>query len=234
MYNFNFNENPEYDLNTELIDECINLYGVQTKFLVVQKLNSDDTIFGDYSSIKTDNSKIFDVFMMPENSDSWDSGGYNFSEFGMLNNDSCTVFVSKNSVQNIIELDFKELYGNLVVMPNNKIMEVTDVQFEVPGVNNLFTYSNAKSVYKLTLKPYSVKLTDEINQTDISISDTEDYSTLDNYFDELLDRKVDQDTEMEIIPAVDTIKKEIGIEIDTVQRNPRVSQVEDSVFGEFN
>ena len=234
MYNFHFNENPEYDLNTELIDECINLYGVQTKFLVVQKLNSDDTIFGDYSSIKTDNSKIFDVFMMPENSDSWDSGGYNFSEFGMLNNDSCTVFVSKNSIENIIGLEFKELYGNLVLMPNNKIMEVTDVQFEVPGVNNLFTYSNAKSVYKLTLKPYSVKLTDEINQADISISDTEDYTTLDNYFDELLDRKVDQDTVMEIIPAVDTIKKEIGIEIDTVQRNPRVSQVEDSVFGEFN
>ena len=234
MYNFHFNENPEYDLNTELIDECINLYGVQTKFLVVQKLNSDDTIFGDYSSIKTDNSKIFDVFMMPENSDSWDSGGYNFSEFGMLNNDSCTVFVSKNSIENIIGLEFKELYGNLVLMPNNKIMEVTDVQFEVPGVNNLFTYSNAKSVYKLTLKPYSVKLTDEINQADISISDTEDYTTLDNYFDELLDRKVQLDNEMEILPAVDTIKKEIDIEIDSVQRKPRVSRVEDSIFGEFN
>ena len=232
MYNFNFNENPEYDLNTELIDECINLYGVQTKFLVVQKLNSDDTIFGDYSSIKTDNSKIFDVFMMPENSDSWDSGGYNFSEFGMLNNDSCTVFVSKNSVQNIIELDFKELYGNLVVMPNNKIMEVTDVQFEVPGVNNLFTYSNAKSVYKLTLKPYSVKLTDEINPSDISISDTEDYSTLDNYFDELLDIKIAQDTEMEINPSQITIKKEPDIDI--VVQKPKVSRLEDSVFGEFN
>ena len=232
MYNFNFNENPEYDLNTELIDECINLYGVQTKFLVVQKLNSDDTIFGDYSSIKTDNSKIFDVFMMPENSDSWDSGGYNFSEFGMLNNDSCTVFVSKNSVQNIIELDFKELYGNLVIMPNNKIMEVTDVQFEVPGVNNLFTYSNAKSVYKLTLKPYSVKLTDEINPSDISISDTEDYSTLDNYFDELLDIKIAQDTEMEINPSQITIKKEPDIDI--VVQKPKVSRLEDSVFGEFN
>lgn len=234
MYNFNTNESAEYDLNTELIDECINLYGVLTKFLVVQKLNSDDTIFGDYSSIKTDNSKIFDVYMMPENSDSWDSGGYNFSEFGMLNNDSATVFVSKNSIQNIIELDFKELYGNLVVMPNNKIMEVTDVQFEVPGVNNLFTYSNAKSVYKLTLKPYSVKLTDEIGVRDISVDDTEDYSTLDNYFDELLDRKVAQDAEMEINPAVDGVAKEIGVEVDSVQRNPRVSQVEDSVFGEFN
>ena len=232
MYNFNFNENPEYDLNTELIDECINLYGVQTKFLVVQKLNSDDTIFGDYSSIKTDNSKIFDVFMMPENSDSWDSGGYNFSEFGMLNNDTCNVFVSKNSVQNIIELDFKELYGNLVIMPNNKIMEVTDVQFEVPGVNNLFTYSNAKSVYKLTLKPYSVKLTDEINKADISISDTEDYNTLDNYFDELLDIKIAQDTEMEINPSQITIRKEPDIDI--VVQKPKVSRLEDSVFGEFN
>ena len=232
MYNFNTNESAEYDLNTELIDECINLYGVQTKFLVVQKLNSDDTIFGDYSSIKTDNSKIFDVFMMPENSDSWDSGGYNFSEFGMLNNDTCTVFVSKNSVQNIIELDFKELYGNLVVMPNNKIMEVTDVQFEVPGVNNLFTYSNSKSVYKLTLKPYSVKLTDEINKADISISDTEDYNTLDNYFDELLDIKIAQDTEMEINPSQITIRKEPDIDI--VVQKPKVSRLEDSVFGEFN
>ena len=232
MYNFNTNESAEYDLNTELIDECINLYGVQTKFLVVQKLNSDDTIFGDYSSIKTDNSKIFDVFMMPENSDSWDSGGYNFSEFGMLNNDTCTVFVSKNSVQNIIELDFKELYGNLVVMPNNKIMEVTDVQFEVPGVNNLFTYSNSKSVYKLTLKPYSVKLTDEINKADISISDTEDYNTLDNYFDELLDIKKAQDTEMEINPSQITIKKEPDVDI--VVQKPKVSRLEDSVFGEFN
>jgi hypothetical protein len=232
MYNFNTNEAAEYDLNTELIDECINLYGVQTKFLVVQKLNSDDTIFGDYSSIKTDNSKIFDVFMMPENSDSWDSGGYNFSEFGMLNNDSCTVFVSKNSVQNIITLDFKELYGNLVVMPNNKIMEVTDVQFEVPGVNNLFTYNDTKSVYKLTLKPYLVKLTDEINQADISISDTEDYSTLDNYFDELLDIKISQDNEMEINPSQITIKKEP--DIDVVIQKPKVSRVEDSVFGEFN
>ncbi len=232
MYNFNTNESAEYDLNTELIDECINLYGVQTKFLVVQKLNSDDTIFGDYSSIKTDNSKIFDVFMMPENSDSWDSGGYNFSEFGMLNNDSCTVFVSKNSVQNIIELDFKELYGNLVVMPNNKIMEVTDVQFEVPGVNNLFTYSNSKSVYKLTLKPYSAKLTDEINQNDVINNDNDDYTSLDNYFDELLDIKIAQDTEMEINPSQITIKKEPDIDI--VVQKPKVSRLEDSVFGEFN
>lgn len=225
---------PEYDLNASLIDECINLYGVPTKFLVVTKLNSDDTIFGDYSSIKTDGTKIFEIYMLPENTESWDSGGYNFSDFGLLNNDNTSCFVSKNTVENIMELEFKSLYGNLVVMPNNKIMEVTDVQFEVPGVNNLFTFKNAKSVYKLTLKPYSVKLTDEINTVDISVDPLEDYSTLDNYFDELLDRKVQQDTEMEITPAVDTIHKQPGIEVDVVQKKPRVSNTEDSVFGEFN
>lgn len=232
MYNFNTNAAPEYDLNTELIDECINLYGVPTKFLVVQRLNSDDTVFGDYSSIKTDNSKIFEVYMMPETSESWDNNGYNFSEFSLLNNDNTSVFVSRNSVHNIINIEFKDMYGCLVVMPNNKIMEVTDVQFEVPGVNNLFTFKNTKSVYKLTLKPYSVKMTDEIDPTDISVDDTEDYSTLDNYFNELLDRKVQQDVEMEINPAAQTIVKTPSL--DQIVIKPRVSREEDDVFGEFN
>lgn len=229
--NFNINDNPEYDLNTGLIDEVINLYGVPVKFLITTKLNNDDNVFGDYSSIKTDNSKIFEIYTLPENSDSWDSGGYNFSEFGMLNMDNVSVFISKNTVENIMELDFKSLYNNLLVMPNNKILEVTDVQFEVPGINNLFTFKNTKSVYKLTLKPYSVKLTDEIDTKDISIDD-EDYNTLNNYFDELLDRKISLDTEMEIKPSVDTIEKKPDVDI--VIKKPRVDTTIDSIFGEFN
>lgn len=229
--NFNINNNPEYDLNTSLIDEIINLYGVPMKFLVTSKLNSDDVVFGDYSSIKTDNSRIFEIYALPETSESWDSGGYNFSEFGILNVDNCSVFISKNTVENIIELDFKSLYNNLVVMPNNKIMEVENVQFEVPGVNNLFTYNNAKSVYKLTLKPYSVKLTDEIDVKDISFEDGEDYETLDNYFEELTNIKKSQDDEMEINPTADTIKKQPNI--DTVIKKPKVDKKIDSVWGEF-
>lgn len=229
--NFNINDNPEYDLNAGLIDEVINLYGVPVKFLITTKLNNDDNVFGDYSSIKTDNSKIFEIYALPENSDSWDSGGYNFSEFGLLNVDNVSVFISKNTVENIMLLDFKSLYNNLLVMPNNKILEVTDVQFEVPGINNLFTFKNAKSVYKLTLKPYSIKLTDEIDTNDISIDD-EDYNTLNNYFDELLDRKVSLDSEMEINPSIDTIEKKP--DVDVVIKKPRVDTTIDSIFGEFN
>lgn len=231
--NFNINDNPEYDLNISLIDEIINLYGIPVKFLITTKLNSDDNVFGDYSSIKTDNSKIFEIFALPENSDSWDSGGYNFSEFGLLNLDNASVFISKITVEEILNIEFKELYNNLIVMPNNKIMEVTDVQFEVPGINNLYVFKNSKSAYKLTLKPYSLKLTDEIDTQDISIEDGEDYSTLNNYFDELLGKKTALDNEMEIIPSVDTIKKETGVQVDVVQQKPRINKDESSVFGEF-
>lgn len=229
--NFNINDNPEYDLNAGLIDEVINLYGVPVKFLITTKLNNDDNVFGDYSSIKTDNTNIFEIYALPENSESWDSGGYNFSEFGLLNVDNVSVFISKNTVENIMLLDFKSLYNNLLVMPNNKILEVTDVQFEVPGINNLFTFKNTKSVYKLTLKPYSIKLTDEIDTKDISVDD-EDYNTLNNYFDELLDRKISLDTEMEIRPSVDTIEKKPDVDI--VIKKPRVDTTIDSIFGEFN
>ena len=231
MYNYNTNDKPEYDLNASLIDETIQLYGIPVKFLVTTKINVDNTVFGDYSSIKTDNTKIFEIYALPENTESWDSGGYNFSEFGMLNLDAISVFVSKITVEDIMELEFKEMYNNLIVMPNNKVMEVTDVQFEVPGVNNLFTFKNAKSVYKLTLKPYAIKLTDEIDQKDISIDD-EDYNTLDNYFDELLNRKVDLDNDMEINPSIDTIIKKP--DIDEVKQKPRVNKETDSIFGEFN
>lgn len=232
MYNYNTNNNPEYDLYTDLIDETINLYGVPVKFLVTIKLNSDDTVFGDYSSIKTDNSKVFEIYAMPENPESWDSAGYNFSEFGMLNLDNVSVFISKNTVETIMQLDFKALYNNLVVMPNNKIMEVTDVQFEVPGINNLFTFKNAKSVYKLTLKPYAVKMTDEIDTKDISIEDGEDYNTLNNYFEELLGRKESLKEDMEINPSIDTIIKHN--DVDEVKIKPRIDKTVDSVFGEFN
>ena len=95
----------------------------------------------------------------------------------------------------------------------------------------LFRSNNIKSVYKLTLKPYSVKLTDEIDVKDISFEDGEDYETLDNYFEELTNIKKSQDDEMEINPTVDTIEKQPNI--DVVIKKPKVDKKIDSVWGEF-
>ena len=236
--NFNIDTNPEYDLNASLIDEMINLYGILTKFIVVEHINSDDVIFKDYSSIKTNSDSIYEVYMLPENSESWDTSGYMFSAFSLSNMDNISLFCSKFSIETM-GLDVKKLIGNLVILPNNKIMEITSFEFEVPGINNLFTYNTYKSVYKLSLKPYNVKLNDELNAVDLLHTDTADkgkteYDTLNKYFDELLDSKNIQDNEAEIKNSVDTVVK-TGNENnkDIIIKRPIIDTREDDIFGNF-
>lgn len=237
-FNYNFNSAPDYDLNASLIDEVINLYGVLVKFLKVQHINTDDFVFKDYSSIKTDSSNIFEIYLMPENTESWDNTGYAFSQFSLVDMNNVNMFCSKNSIESM-SLDIKNLIGNLVVLPNNKIMEVTNYDFCTPGVNNLFTFNNYKSVYKLTLVPYNVKLNDELNQVDILHRDTSElgqvnYETLNKYFDELINIKNDQDFEAEIKDTVQVVQKTGSLSnIDIVINKPIISREEDDVFGNF-
>jgi hypothetical protein len=237
-YNFNFNTNPEYDLNTSLIDEMINLYGILTKFLKVEKINQDDFVFKDYSSVKTNSIDSFEVYMLPENSENWDNGNYMYSEFGLLGTQNISLFCSKMSMETM-GLDIKSVLGNLVVLPNNKIMEITNCDFEVPGINNLFTFNNQKSVYKFSLIPYNFKLEDELDTEDIMHPDTElqgftNYDTLDKYFDELTTVKQSQDYNAEINDTVQTIQKTNNINNTDIKINkPIIDKSEDDVWGNF-
>lgn len=236
--NFNSTAQPEYSLYTDMTDELINLYGIEIKYLIAEKINNDDLIFGDYSHLKTDSSKSFKISALPENSDTWDNTGINFSQFGLVNLDNISLFVSKKTVLGIypdIESSrgFEGIIGNLIVLPNNKIMEITDIQFEVPGVNNLFVNSDQKSVYKFSCKPYDFKLINEIdtdNNTNISIDDSSEYNTLDNYFSELIDKKDELENSTEINSSEITYNN-----IDKVKTNkPLIDKTETNVFGEFN
>jgi len=236
--NFNISENPEYTLNTSLIDEVINLYGVLTKFMVVEKINRDDLVFGDYSHLKSDSNKIYDIYMLPEISEDWDSTGESFTGFGLMNFENIQLFVS---VANIVDAvpdvanGLAGLTGNLIVLPNNKIMEITDSIWEVPGINNLFTYKDTKSVIKLTCKPYDNKLIQELDQLDLQVETsipTVPYETLDVYFQELIDQNTVQDTATEVTPSVPAVTKTGGI--DTPVTKPIVDKTENSPFGEFD
>jgi len=119
------------------------------------------------------------------------------------------------------------LQSNLVVLPNNRIMEISDVQFMVPGINNLFTQKDEKNVYRITLKPYSMKLTDDIealNSDDLTNNDNEanladSYKGLEEYFNELTDDQnaIDAEAKTDINKTTDKV----------------VTDVEDSVFGRF-
>lgn len=161
--NFNFSQQPEYKLNASLINEVIDHFGIQIKFIITEKINSDKTVFGDFSHIKTNKENVFELYALPETSESFDISSYNFSEFGFISAENITLFVFAENLDKIIEM--KKVVGNLIVLPNNKVLEITNIDFMVQGINNLFVFNDAKSVYRLTCVPYEFKLTDEVDDT---------------------------------------------------------------------
>lgn len=205
MANFNFSAKPDYVLNTSLIEEVINLYGILVKFLVVEKINIDDVVYGDYSHIKSDSTKVFDIYMLPEESENFDSTSLAFNSFGLTNFETMNLFMPASALE-IIGLT-KGLTGNLVVLPNNKVMEITQESWETPGMNNLFTNADAKSVIKLTCKQHDFKLVNELETVDIVADPSVPYTTLDTYFNELISQTNDQNTTANVTPTVTTIQK---------------------------
>jgi hypothetical protein len=209
------------------VNEVINLYGIPIRYLIVSRINKDDLVFGDWSHIKTDPGRIYELYALPEVSESWDNIASNFSNFGMLNVETINLFVSRKSIDEIYEniSDFKgfsEVIGNLVVMPNNRIMEITDFQFEVPGSSNLFAFNNTKNVYKMTCKTHDVKLFNEINNVDITSNESSDtYEGLDKFFmDEEAGRQlIDYETEVNAVVQTKRGKK------------PLLDKTQDNVFG---
>jgi hypothetical protein len=196
--------------------------------MLTEKINYDSTVFGDYSSVKVNKDSIFELMMMPENSDEWDDIGVNFSDFGMLNVENIRLFVSSKSVRKIFEKadgsfdPIKGLQNNLLILPNSRIMEITDVNFQVPGINNLYTSKDDKNVYKITLRTYHSKTHDDLTdltKIDDEVTD-ETYNQLDGYFDELINNKDVIDNEAEFTVDIDTEK-------------PVLVKPLDEVFGRF-
>ena len=236
--NLNFYNNPEYELNRSLITEMISMYGIQVKFVKVKKIN-EDNLFKDYQHLVADKNDIIEMYALPENSDSFDSSGYQFNSFGFTDLNNLSVFIS---VESFGDIQFKEILGNLIVLPSNKILEITDVTFQVPGINNDFVNNNSRTVYKLTLTPYEFKLTDNLSEIqkpsdDLSPLDTPPKS-LDDYFEELMKEKEDLETELEVKDS-QTVSKETNL-VDSFERpidekvKSQKNVTTDDVWGSFS
>ena len=236
--NLNFYNNPEYELNRSLITEMISMYGIQVKFGKVKKIN-EDNLFKDYQHLVADKNDIIEMYALPENSDSFDSSGYQFNSFGFTDLNNLSVFIS---VESFGDIQFKEIVGNLIVLPSNKILEITDVTFQVPGINNDFVNNNSRTVYKLTLTPYEFKLTDNLSEIqkpsdDLSPLDTPPKS-LDDYFEELMKDKSELETELEVKDS-QTVSKETNL-VDSFERpidekvKSQKNVTTDDVWGSFS
>ena len=246
-FNLNFTHKNEYSLHNNIISEAISLYGVQCKLIITFKQNIDFTVFGDWSNIKTNGLNIFDIDVLPADQSDIERQEYQFTEFGLNYLYSNEVFISSKSLAKL-GINLEALYSALIVFPSNQVMEITDVDFKVPGVNNLWAYTDLKSVIKLTLNSYQFKLHDNIQDKDlvntlevegdspekieenIEISD-ENFKVLDNYFESILNTKTDQDLESEVRDVTVDVDKNIKEDKDDGVLKPIIDNSEQDPFG---
>lgn len=246
--NLNFTHKAEYKLHNDLIAEAIGIYGVPCKLIITLKQNIDFTVFGDWSNVKTNGTNIFDINVLPEEQGDIERSEYQFSDFGLNYLYSNEVFISSKDLAKL-GLNLEALYSALLVFPSNQVMEVTDVDFKAPGVNNLWAYTDLKSVIKLTLNTYQFKLHDEIEDKDVINTtenkggspeeieedietEKENYKVLDNYFETLLNVKNTQDIDSEVLDCTVSVDKKSGTpDTDKADYKPIVETKEKDPFG---
>jgi len=190
MFNLNLENNNydgEYELYRSTSKELVNMYGVLVKYIKIDRINKN-YIFGEWSHIKIDSNKIYEIYILPSEKDNWGGEDDLFSKFGLGDLQTLVVYIAADSFEVIHpNITNKELLvvdelpnNNLIVFQNNKVMEVTDFKLthSEHGNNNIYTSNRSKNVYKLTLKSYiadnSIKLV-----TDDSL---DDFSNLDSIF----------------------------------------------------
>lgn len=170
--NFNFSQKPDYALNTSMIDEMIRLYGTLVKFVLMDKIQdfgphenqkTENSIFNDFKTLKTsrgvNGASEYEIWVLPSEGEGFPNGlNFMFGQFGLVNEDTLQVFVSTKSLTFLGERGIihpKNVISNVLIFPNGKIMEITDCQSHVPGVNNKFLYSDMPSCYQLSLKSHN-------------------------------------------------------------------------------
>jgi hypothetical protein len=197
----------EYQLNATLADEVIRIYGVPLKLILSEKIN-EDSVFGDFSHLKVDNTSIFEIYGFPDNADEYEAGEALSSNFGFMGETNVDIYISKFSFDKLFtdkkkgEIQLDKIVNSLIVLPSQKVLEITDLKVETPSINNLFMFNNLKNCYRLKCRSYHFKEQDELtsdmfnsNSTNDDYLDTNELKTLESYFDELTNIKEEQDLE---------------------------------------
>jgi len=164
-FNLNVFKKPETKLNANLINEMINIYGVQMLWVRSERVN-EDFVFKDFSHYKVGDQEFEQVMMLPEDTTNWD-GDRSFGNFGFYQNYSVHLFISTRDLESLYP-DFFEnkntrnkIINSLIITPGSTVLEITDMTNYSEGISNLYTYSDEPEVYKLTCKVYTSNISDE-------------------------------------------------------------------------
>jgi len=181
-FNLNLSRKPEVELNSNLIKEMIEMYGIPAKFLYVDKINKDE-VFLDFSHFEVNEEKINnnyskEIYIYPENPEDWE-GDKIYNSFGFYNQYTQHVFISTDTILKLFP-DFNtdngrsKLINNLIIVPSGTILEITNAEVYEPGINNLWGFGDKISTFKLSLKIYDQNIADKnINkiETDINLKE---------------------------------------------------------------
>lgn len=198
MFNFN-NKANEYETFGKITDELIKLYGVKVKYIKTQFVDVDK-VLGDFKNYKSD--EILECMLLPATPEGFDSHNNFLSQFGIINLDSMDFFLSIYEL-NKIHSEFNKCIGDLIILPSNKVMEITNIISQVPGINNMFLYDNQKQVYQITCKTYNY------NHDEVSIGDNENLDLLFNLLEKETEKK-DQDNSSNLVKGNDPVFGDLG------------------------
>lgn len=195
----------EYDLAGVQTEEVIRIYGIPIKLLLAERINKD-IIFGDHSHIKVDDKNVFNLYALAENQEEFNDFEKLQTQFGIPGDDTINLWISKISLFNLLkrstnsqnEIDITsaedmihKLFSSLIILPSGKILEITKIELDTPGLNNLFLFNKSKNVYKLFCKSYVHDTNNEIS-ADTKITNepvenpySDSFESLEKYFDEL-------------------------------------------------
>lgn len=204
-YNFN-NYSNEYALSGRLTNELINLYGFNVNYIKTIKVNLD-RIYGEITNLRADNDSVYNLSVYPENTAGFNDQNDILSKFGIMSFDSINLFVSYSGYSEIYPDDnFKNGVGDLIVLPSKKVFEITEIDNQVAGVNNMFVYNNQKNTYLIKCKPYN------FNHDEITITnnvDIPDFTALFDIANKAAD-KVEQDAQTTVQKNIDDVWGDLG------------------------
>lgn len=171
------NKKQDYALSGAVTHELIDMYGLVVRYFSTELIN-EDNVLNEFQHLKIDNIKSFDISVYPEDLEEYKNNDDILSKFGFTSTSSTNFFISAKTVSKILDSqnDITQMIGGVIKVPSGKLLEITNVDIEVPGINNLFLYNNQKNVFLLKTKPYAYNIDEIDNDTKLEMEFDEDIS----------------------------------------------------------
>lgn len=171
------NKKQDYILQGAVTSELIDMYGLSVRYFSTELIN-EDNILNEFQHLKLDNLNAFDINVYPEDLEGFKDNDDILSKFGFTSTSSTNFFISSKTISKIFDSqnDITQMIGGVLKVPSGKLLEITNIDVEVPGINNLFLYNNQKNVFLLKTKPYAYNIDDIDTDTKLEMEFNEDIS----------------------------------------------------------